>query len=82
MTIANSTVETIFSEALALSPRDKALLIKRLASALERELLVGTPAPLRSLHGILAGEGSSLSAEEIDDARREMWASVSRDDLG
>ncbi len=81
MEAPRATVETIFSQALALAPRDKARLIERLAAALERELLVGGRAPLRSLHGILKDLGPAPSAEEIDEARREAWANFPRDDI-
>jgi hypothetical protein len=35
------SVEILFSQALALAPRDKARLISRLAAALDHELLIG-----------------------------------------
>jgi hypothetical protein len=35
--------------------------------------------PRRSLMGICAQPGLSISAEEIDEARREMWANFPRD---
>jgi hypothetical protein len=35
--------------------------------------------PLRSLRGLW--KGVSISAEEIDEARREMWSNFPRDDI-
>jgi hypothetical protein len=37
--------------------------------------------PFRSIKGILAGRGISISAEDIDEARREMWKSFPRQDV-
>jgi hypothetical protein len=39
------------------------------------------PAPKRSLLGLLADLGPAPSAEDIDEARREMWANFPRDDI-
>jgi hypothetical protein len=37
--------------------------------------------PLRSIKGLWADLGIALSAEEIDDARRDMWKKFPRDDF-
>jgi hypothetical protein len=37
--------------------------------------------PFRSIKGILAGRGISVSAEDIDGARREMWKNFPREDI-
>lgn len=37
--------------------------------------------PLESSLGVAAHLGSSISAEEIDEARREMWSSFPREDI-
>jgi hypothetical protein len=76
-----ATVEVLLSQALSLAPRDKARLIERLAAMLAHELLVGGRQPLRSLEGILKQYGPAPSAEDIDEARREMWANFPRDDI-
>jgi hypothetical protein len=76
-----ATVETLLSQALSLTPRDKARLIERLSAALAHELLVGGRQPLRSMRGILKEHGPAPSADEIDEARREMWANFPRDDI-
>ena len=36
-------------------------------------------APFKSVKGILAGRGISISAEDIDEARREMWKNFPRE---
>jgi hypothetical protein len=40
-----------------------------------------TAEPKRSLLGILEDYGPAPSAEEIDEARREMWGNFPRDDI-
>jgi len=35
--------------------------------------------PLKSLHGILAGQGISISEEDIAEIRKEMWANFPRE---
>ncbi|MFN7920659.1 MAG: hypothetical protein U0Q16_11215 [Bryobacteraceae bacterium] len=37
--------------------------------------------PLQSIEGILAGRGISISAEDIDQMRREMWKDFPREDI-
>jgi hypothetical protein len=37
--------------------------------------------PRRSLKGLCADLGIHITAEEIDEARREMWANFPRDDF-
>lgn len=39
------------------------------------------PKPLRSLYGLWQDAGLNLSAEEIDEARHEMWRNFPREDL-
>ena len=39
------------------------------------------PRPLRSLKGLCADLGIGISAAEIDEARREMWANFLREDI-
>ncbi|MFN7934536.1 MAG: hypothetical protein U0R19_14490 [Bryobacteraceae bacterium] len=37
--------------------------------------------PFQSVKGILGGRGISISAEDIDQARREMWKNFPREDV-
>lgn len=37
--------------------------------------------PFQSIKGILADRGISISAQDIDEARREMWKNFPREDL-
>ena len=65
------TFEQILNMARRLSPLEKLWLIEHLAPDLETALQASTPAQRRSLRGVL--KGCSISAEEIDQARQEMW---------
>jgi hypothetical protein len=37
--------------------------------------------PRKSVRGLLAHTGGSVSAEDIDEARREMWGNFPREDI-
>jgi hypothetical protein len=68
------------SAAQRLSPLEKLRLIERLASDLEAALPSSpTPPRRRSLRGVL--KGCSISAEDIDQARQEMWGNFPREDV-
>jgi len=72
------TFEQIVNMARRLSPLEKLWLIECLAPDLEAVLQALTPTRRRSLRGVL--KGCSISAEEIDQARREMWGAFPRED--
>jgi hypothetical protein len=52
-----------------------------LMSFLERLQAAETTTPLQSGYGLAAHLGFRISAEEIDEARREMWKDCPRDDI-
>ncbi|HQR33266.1 MAG TPA: hypothetical protein PLK30_11035 [Blastocatellia bacterium] len=84
MSTAEITIEQVLSFAQTLKPLEQAHLISRLASLMETNVSIleqKQPMPRRPLHGILADLGPAPSAEEIDEARREMWANFPRDDF-
>jgi hypothetical protein len=66
-------LEKALALARKLSPVDSVHLIGQVATTLEKELAEPEPQPRRSLPGVLARYGTAPSAEEIDEARREMW---------
>ena len=84
--------ETILHQARQLTPeeltrlqQDLAVLAREAAASLtDRQAEATADAsqarPLRSLYGALADLGPAPSAEEIDEMRREAWASWSTDD--
>ncbi len=75
------TLEEVLTLAKQLTTPDKVRLIERLAPEIERELLAAQPKRRRSLWGLCADLGTAPSAEEIDEARREAWASFPREDI-
>ena len=75
------TLEDVLKLARQLSPVDKVRLIERVAPQVERDLLNSPGDGSRSLLGLLKDLGPAPSAEEIDAARREAWASFPRDEI-
>jgi hypothetical protein len=69
------TLEEALGLVKRLSPLDKARLIERIVPDIERELATAQPGPRKSLWGLCADLGPAPSAEEIDQARQEEWAS-------
>ncbi len=79
--MSEKTFDDVLTEALQLSPLDKVRLVERLAATLEQDLGAAKPRPKRSLLGLWADFGRAPSAEEIDEARREMWGNFPREDI-
>jgi hypothetical protein len=74
-------LERVIALAKQLSPRDKVRLIEHLAHSIESDLLSARPAPRKSLFGLCSGLGPAPSADEIDKARRQEWASFPREEI-
>ncbi len=78
---------TEFDEAVALalklSPVDKVHLVERVVATLEADLPASRKQsgkqPKRSLYGLWSNV--RVSAEDIDEARREMWGNFPREDI-
>jgi hypothetical protein len=69
--------EQVVERALRLSALERVRLVEQVAGSLEQEV---TPRrPRKSLYGLWADV--SVSAEDIDQARREMWGNFPRDDI-
>jgi hypothetical protein len=74
------TLEQSILEAVRSLPPDKQQEVLEHAKRLQAEGVA--PRPRKSMHGLWADLGiSSLSAEEIDEARREAWKGFPRDDI-
>ena len=71
--------QDILSSAQKLSPSEKARLIEELGAALRAELDKPSQ-PKRSLLGLW--EGVTLSSEDIDEARQDLWKNFPREDIG
>jgi len=74
-----TSYETVVTLVMQLSRAERARLIAPVAPTLVEE---SSRLPARSLRGILAGSGPAPSAEDIDEARREMWGDFPREDIG
>lgn len=77
-----NTYDDVLSIARQLSPSDKARLLEDISAALRRDLVLPETEkkkPKRSLLGLW--EGVSISEEDIDEARREMWGNFPREDI-
>jgi len=77
---ADITFEQIFNLVERLRPVEQVRLISQLASKMEGllakvESTPPTATPRKPLYGLLSDLGPAPSAEDIDEARREMWAS-------
>jgi len=63
-----------------LSPVDKVRLIEYVVPLIKEELRSAAPKqPRKSLRGLW--RGLDITEEEIDEARREMWANFPREDI-
>ena len=74
--IALDQVKKLLTE---LTAQEKAELIVLLGEALKSDLRQMTPRT--SAYGLWADLGPAPSAEEIDEAHREMWSNFPRDDI-
>ncbi len=77
----NITLEDVMNLVQHLTPVAKVRLIERLAPDIERALATQPRRPSRSLLGLVRDLGTAPSASEIDDIRKEMWASLQSDDI-
>ena len=79
-----ATLEAVLVQAFQLSTLDKVRLIEKVTPKIEEEIRgreAQRATPYRSLWGLCRDMGSAPSAEDIDLARREMWAGFPRDDI-
>jgi hypothetical protein len=83
MATQNSIFEEVLSLIRQLTPGQKLRLIEAIVPDLEEPLQRAEEGekPLRSLYGLWKDFGVSISAEEIAEARREMWGDFSRQDI-
>ncbi len=74
------TADMVSDLLLRLPPLERLQVIARVLPEIERDLSE-RQRPLQSLLGLCADLGPAPSAEEIDEARREAWASFPREDI-
>ncbi len=74
-----SKLQELVEAVSSLSVLDRVRLIEQVTARLEEEL---TPKkPKRSLYGSWAGK-VSVTDEDIEEARRELWSNFPREDIG
>ena len=73
------SVEEAILEVVRTLPTDKQQEILTHATRLREE--TAPKKPFKSVEGLWADLGISLSAEEIDENQREMWKNFPRDDI-
>jgi hypothetical protein len=71
------TYQAILENAQQLAPAEKARLLAEISASLQHELRAASQ-PKHSLLGIW--QGVDIAAEEIDEARDEMWGNFPRED--
>ena len=64
-----------------MSPLDKVRLVEQVMATLETDLAETDKRPKKSVYSLLSDLGPAPSAEDIDEARREMWGNFPRDDI-
>lgn len=72
-----NTIEEAIVERLRELPVDKQMEVLDFANFLAPR----KPSPRKSVRGLWKNMGISISAEEIDEARKEMWATFPRDEF-
>ena len=76
---AVQSIEEALVAKLANLPVDRQQEVLDFASFLETRDVKEEPGPLTSLRGLWKGHGISISAEDIDEARKEMWGNFPRE---
>jgi hypothetical protein len=83
MALQKPTFEEVLSLVRQLTPGQKRRLIEAIVPDLEKPLqrVEESEKPLRSLYGLWKDFSVSMSPEDIDAARREMWGNFPREDI-
>ena len=75
-----TTADTVLDLLRQLPPRERLKVLAQALPEVEQELSKA-PQPLRSLRGLWKDLDFDITAEEIDQARREAWANFPREDI-
>ena len=83
MATQEPTFDAVLDLVKQLTPGQKLRLIEAVIPDLEEPLRLAeeAPKPLRSLYGLWKDLNLDVSAEDIDEARQEMWRQFPRDDI-
>jgi hypothetical protein len=79
--MSDISFDEIVSLAENLPTLEKVRLVERIMATLGQELITQPPEPLKSAYGLWADLNIDISAEDIDEARREMWGNFPREDI-
>ena len=79
--MSDMTFDEIVTLAENLPTLEKVRLVERVMATLETDLSESKKTPKRSLLGLWADLNVDISAEDIDEARREMWGNFPREDI-
>ena len=74
-----ATLDKVMELVETLSPLERVRLVERVMSTLEQDLSGEDYAEKRSLLGLW--QGTTVTEQEIDDARKDMWGTFPREDL-
>lgn len=78
--MSDVNLDSVVQQIRQLSTLDKVRLVEQVMTILEADLQQNQPfVPRPSLLGLW--EGVSISEEDIDEARREMWGNFPREDI-
>ena len=83
MTVSHSTitVDMAVDVLRKLRPRDRIKAITIVLSETEHDLPAAKPVKRKSLYGLWKDLNVRMTAEDIDQARKEMWANFPREDI-
>ena len=76
-----ATIKVVLSLTRNMPAVYKAQLISQIADAMQQDLAAPSAGAPRSLWGVFADLGPAPSAEEIDEARRELWGVLPKADV-
>ena len=79
MSSQQATVDEVMELVETLSPLERVRLVERVMTTLEHELTREDYAEKRSLIGLW--QGTTVTEQDIDEVRKEMWGAFPREDL-
>lgn len=81
MPISSVTIDAALNMLRQLPPRERLKVISIVLPETEQELPMPEPTLRKSLRGLWKDLNVNLSAEDIDEARRECWKNFPREDI-
>ncbi len=75
------SLKSVITLAQQLSPVDKVRLVEQLMTSLEHDLQTALKTPKEDLYGLWADMNITISDNDIEAVRREMWQNFPREGL-